>query len=518
MLQLAIGAPLYNCSLALYYLLVIKYNWSNEMLHRIERWVHVAILSFSIGSSIALLPLEQYNPIGTVCWVIGSPQRCGHSSYRVSDVPCERGDYAYLYGLALFYGPLWVCVLACIVSMVAIYFEVRKTHRRMRRYSMPPDVSEQGYSKKKRRLQVHALRRSATDQTSVAMQAILYSLSFFVTWTPSTIWSIAHWFNVESFALDFLSAFCEPLQGFWNALIFIRKRPGSQEKLRLLVHAIVPCLCKEPGLPRGSQSNNSGHNNNTHHHYPREGAPSTKITSMASSRNGSHLIEPSEAIAIAEGQDADASDSTDVNHHAAEPQEFILDSSDAMTPATEEPSQEARLPVSSAVGANVAEAEDGDARQPWNRRLWRVSFAAAMADKMEDNGGSDGTNQNHTEKDGYLRDVHFKANDSDFSADHDGPQISPSVQCDEGGEADVVLGYLDGANVEVPSLDSLDLAQERMTLAEEAEHGPPSACVVPHGGAGDPSAGLMQGSSRSHPSARSSESVTKGPRPEHRFI
>lgn len=251
LLQLAIGAPLYNCSLALYYLLVIKYNWSNEMLRRIEIWTHVTILSFSIGTSIALLPLQQYNPIGTVCWVIGSPPECGHSSYQSSDIECDRGNNAYLYGLALFYGPLWMCVLACISSMAVIYCEVRKTHRRLRRYSLPSGDSDSPDRKHPEQKQQHSLRRSAADTSSVATQAILYSLSFFVTWTPSTIWSVAHWFNVESFWLDFLSALCEPLQGFWNCLIFLRKRPKSRRKLRHLIRSVMPCCLK-------SRSNGGG--------------------------------------------------------------------------------------------------------------------------------------------------------------------------------------------------------------------------------------------------------------------
>ena len=237
LLQIAIGAPLYNCSLALYYLLMIKYNWTSEMLHKIEIWVHVFILTFAIGTSFALLPMGLYNQTGVVCWVIGKPPSCGNSSYQPSDVPCERGDFAYIYGMALFYGPLWVCVAACMTSMFLIYLEVRRTHRRIRRYSAGDSRQLQ---------EVHSLRRSATDTTSVATQAILYSLSFVITWMPSTVWSICHWFNADAFFLDYASSFCEPLQGFWNLLIFLRRRPSSQEKIRVFVNSVVPFLCKEP--------------------------------------------------------------------------------------------------------------------------------------------------------------------------------------------------------------------------------------------------------------------------------
>jgi hypothetical protein len=66
LLQLAIGAPLYNCSLALCYLLTIMYDWSNDRLALMGRWVHMFIISFSVGTSILLLPLGQYNQITQV--------------------------------------------------------------------------------------------------------------------------------------------------------------------------------------------------------------------------------------------------------------------------------------------------------------------------------------------------------------------------------------------------------------------------------------------------------------------
>jgi len=234
LLQLAVGAPLYNSSLALFYLMVIKYNWTNGRLQAVEKMVHAAILIFSIGTSILLLPLTQYNHIGAVCWVIGEPQGCGHSTNTPNpDVPCERGDYAYLYGLALFYGPLWVCVILCIICMAFIFFEVRSTHRRLHRYG--------------RRNQ--SLRRSAADTSAVATQAALYCLSFFFTWMPSTIWSIAYWFGVEQFWLDLLAAICEPLQGFINMLIFIRRRQSSQLKIYDLFVTIFPFGCWDKLLP-----------------------------------------------------------------------------------------------------------------------------------------------------------------------------------------------------------------------------------------------------------------------------
>ena len=227
MLQLAVGAPLYNSSLALFYLLMIKYNWTDSMLRGIEVWVHAIILSFSIGTSILLVPLEQYNHIGAVCWVIGDPQDCGDSSFQGSDVPCERGNHAWLYGLTLFYGPLWVCVILCVYSIIQVYLTVRTTMVRGLRHSL-----SRGGKGKRNEIARSKSKSGGLETEAFAVQAVLYTVSFLVTWLPSTLWSIAHWFQFSAYWLDYMSAFCEPLQGFWNMLIFIRNRPRTKSKIR----------------------------------------------------------------------------------------------------------------------------------------------------------------------------------------------------------------------------------------------------------------------------------------------
>ena len=251
LLQLAIGAPLFNASLGLYYALMIRMKWTDKMLANIEYWVHGVIWTFSIGTSIALLPLKQYNQIGQVCWIIGSPVDCGDSTHISNpDVPCQRGNHAWLYGVFAFYGPLWVCVGCCLVCMYLVYLEVRETFKRVRRYSF--DVRASG-------------NIGRTEVDSVAIQAILYTVSFFITWMPSTLWSVAHWFRFAAFWLDFLSAFCEPLQGMWNFLIFIRARRRTKNKIRRLLSKIFPFVkFTELHSDTSRASGNGGRNHNTH--------------------------------------------------------------------------------------------------------------------------------------------------------------------------------------------------------------------------------------------------------------
>ena len=184
---------------------------------KIEPYVHSIVLLFSFGTAFGLLPLGIYNHIGTVCWTIGQPQGCGDSTYKSNpDVPCERGNWAWIYGVVLFYGPIWVCVVFTTVAMTAIYLQVRTTDKRNQKYA--------GRTHSK-------VGKIRMDPKLVATQAMLYTGAFIITWLPSTIWSVATWFEFASYWLDLASAIAEPLQGFWNFLIFIRRRRDLRRKV-----------------------------------------------------------------------------------------------------------------------------------------------------------------------------------------------------------------------------------------------------------------------------------------------
>ena len=221
LLQLAIGAPMYNCLLSLFYLLTIRYGWSEKRLRKIEPLLNAIILIFAVGTSIALLPLGQYNHIGAVCWVMGLPQGCGNSNYQPGDEPCERGDFAWLYGVSLFYGPLWCCIVFTSFAMTMIYRKVKRTEDRSSTYNIGSSYN--------------------TRSKQVWIQALLYTASFYITWLPSTLWSITQWFGVPMFWLDILATICEPSQGLLNLLVFIRPRKDLRMQLRHDIMMVLSC-------------------------------------------------------------------------------------------------------------------------------------------------------------------------------------------------------------------------------------------------------------------------------------
>jgi hypothetical protein len=60
-------STLYNCSLATYYLVQLKYNWINRRIKALEKWLHV--VPWSVGLVIAThrLAVKLYGPFGFNC-------------------------------------------------------------------------------------------------------------------------------------------------------------------------------------------------------------------------------------------------------------------------------------------------------------------------------------------------------------------------------------------------------------------------------------------------------------------
>ena len=63
--HMSMGTLMYNCCMSLYYLLIIRYNWSNERFaKRVEPFMHVFSIGFPLVTGIFLLATNSFNPAG----------------------------------------------------------------------------------------------------------------------------------------------------------------------------------------------------------------------------------------------------------------------------------------------------------------------------------------------------------------------------------------------------------------------------------------------------------------------
>ena len=116
-IQAGIASPLFNFSLSLYYLFLVKYAVPESRIRqRIEPWMQRITVSFAFGSCFVCLGLGMFNDSSLWCWINALPKGCSQS-YNSQDGTCTRGDNAEIFRWLFFFAPLWAAILGTMVSM-----------------------------------------------------------------------------------------------------------------------------------------------------------------------------------------------------------------------------------------------------------------------------------------------------------------------------------------------------------------------------------------------------------------
>jgi hypothetical protein len=205
LLNFLFGTMWYSAFLAVYFLLRIKFEWKEKTIARyVEPVAHIACtLMPLIGGAIAVAN-DYINPVEILpgfCWIYEYPPGC----LSDHEVDCIRGEDAYEFtssaGVA---GPLFIVIF---IAMVLITLKVRQTELRIRRYAGG-----------------HNRELELTKQTGI--QALFYIGAFFLTFFPlvmlDLLWNVRYKGYYFYFAV--LAKFLTPLQGFFNAWIYMHKR------------------------------------------------------------------------------------------------------------------------------------------------------------------------------------------------------------------------------------------------------------------------------------------------------
>ncbi len=62
-----LGSPLYNCSLASFYSLQLKYSWTDHRIRSVEKWFHIVPCSIAFLFSIIAISTKTLGPAGGYC-------------------------------------------------------------------------------------------------------------------------------------------------------------------------------------------------------------------------------------------------------------------------------------------------------------------------------------------------------------------------------------------------------------------------------------------------------------------
>lgn len=176
-------------SLSLYYLLVIAYRWRESQLRNIRYFLHGIPLTVGTTLAFGILPVHS--------WI----------EYGCHLLPYPDGD---LWKIVLFAVlPIGFSVLCISSTMILVYCIVRRTDEASRRW----------------RFGASPASKKASMRSQVFWQAILYTVSFYVTWPIMlAVYVSGADTRSNSFGFAVLVAFVAPLQGFSNFLVYIRPR------------------------------------------------------------------------------------------------------------------------------------------------------------------------------------------------------------------------------------------------------------------------------------------------------
>ena len=274
----SIAAPLYNCSLCFYSLIMVTYkktrNVNRYVVEKIERYLHLVPVVVPLIGATTILSMNAFNPNMTYCFIGADPTCTGlecnsNGNVEVLFTVFSAGPYVFL-----------PCVI--IVTMVMMYRSVLKHEKNLGAYgniglirasvlraSSRPDLRGSVTTGRISSLRTLLFRsstlasgrpsmvrsNSAREQKRAIMnKALSYSVAFIFTYLFPMIISIRTLIGLESGSvLSILARIFFPLQGFFNFIVFIQPKilfakKSSRENITWY-RAFVKAL-KSRGRPR----------------------------------------------------------------------------------------------------------------------------------------------------------------------------------------------------------------------------------------------------------------------------
>jgi hypothetical protein len=217
-LAYATGAAsgLYNVSLAICYLLIVRYRYTDEQLRKLEPYFFYPPVSMFLLMAIAGLPFQIYNFNGQkTCFIGASPIDCDNVD---SPIECERGTI-YMYWNYANAFVIFLAACAIIFCMIRIYSAVLKQDRSGDRFRFRMSSSARASANVNNGPRRSALDRSRELSNTMKSQGLWYSGAFLFTFFPLMLRFIWH---ID--AIHVLVSFTFHLIGFTNAVIYIRPR------------------------------------------------------------------------------------------------------------------------------------------------------------------------------------------------------------------------------------------------------------------------------------------------------
>ena len=214
--QIGTVSVYYNVLLCAYFLLVVKYDWTERKFSKIAKWVHLGAVAIGLIMAFAVIPFA--SPDWRWCY-LGTPPQAA----------------SWLPGLFFFIIPVALCIVAMTVLTVIFVRRVQQVYCK----TLLTSMKRNGH--KGRSL------ASRTFWQSVWFLAAFYAVwpiqfaAFVVPTVPSNYW------------IYLLAAMFGPLQGFLNALVvFCRDRKSIQRRAGQSMKRVLSRLSTKQSKDTGS--------------------------------------------------------------------------------------------------------------------------------------------------------------------------------------------------------------------------------------------------------------------------
>lgn len=265
LIQLGLAMPLYSVILTIYYLLVVRYGYTEtDVSQSIEPMMHTFCLVLPFIGAVYSLKTDNFNPMLAVCHIAAYPAGCDVDD----DVECTRGQNAKY--VALVTGAGWILAAITIVpfNMMLLYCTVRQQEARSHsnvivrtRSGNSSDFDLNAETPTRHSHQENAVAYYSTGSKrlrSVLHQSLKYVGGFFLVFMWVPVYRIAgvRLEKSQLFPILIFNSFFYPLQGFFNFLIYIeprvavvRKRKPEWSYLKAMAFAAVKPKTVESQLP-----------------------------------------------------------------------------------------------------------------------------------------------------------------------------------------------------------------------------------------------------------------------------
>ncbi len=157
-LQLGLTSPILNAFLSWYYLLVIRYNWSEEKIkEKAEPWIYGVSLLIGFGTSVAAIPLNLYYPSGFWCWI-------ANDQWDPNEKKDPTNNFV-LYRYLFYFGPLFACFFVIAFCMALLVITVRRLENASKKY-LASSYAQKARDRNKRERKVLKTLRSTLGTRS----------------------------------------------------------------------------------------------------------------------------------------------------------------------------------------------------------------------------------------------------------------------------------------------------------------------------------------------------------------